>query len=68
MREHDEQRAYITRAYTTPGGPHGAFTLVELLVVIAILVLLMAILLPVIHRSRKQAAALTCQSNPPCKD
>jgi len=32
-------------------------------VVIAILVLLMAILLPVIHRVRKQAAAMACQSN-----
>lgn len=46
-----------------PEGRRGAFTLVELLVVIAILVLLMAILLPVIHRSRKQAAAMTCRSN-----
>ncbi len=46
-----------------PESRRGAFTLVELLVVIAILVLLMAVLLPVIHRSRKQAAAITCQSN-----
>jgi prepilin-type N-terminal cleavage/methylation domain-containing protein len=44
-------------------GRRRAFTLVELLVVIAILVLLMAILLPVIHRARKHAAAMTCQSN-----
>jgi prepilin-type N-terminal cleavage/methylation domain-containing protein/prepilin-type processing-associated H-X9-DG protein len=43
--------------------PHRAFTLIELLVVIAILALLMAILLPVTQCVRKQAAALTCQSN-----
>jgi prepilin-type processing-associated H-X9-DG protein len=41
----------------------GAFTLVELLVVISVVVLLVAILLPVVHRVRKQAAAVACQSN-----
>jgi prepilin-type N-terminal cleavage/methylation domain-containing protein len=46
-----------------PEGRRKAFTLVELLVVIAILVLLMSILLPAIHRVRKHAAAMTCQSN-----
>jgi len=47
----------------TPKGRYRAFTLVELLVVMAILVLLMAILLPVTHRSRKHAAAMTCQAH-----
>ena len=41
----------------------GAFTLIELLVVIAIIGLLMAISLPVLHRVRKQARTVVCQSN-----
>jgi len=39
------------------------FTLIELLVVIAILVLLIAILLPVLGRVKRQARAVVCQSN-----
>jgi len=40
-----------------------AFTLIELLVVIAIISLLMAVSLPVLHRIRKQARTVACQSN-----
>lgn len=40
-----------------------AFTLVELLVVISIISLLMAILIPVLGRVRKQAKAIVCRSN-----
>ncbi len=40
-----------------------AFTLIKLLVVIAVVALLMAILIPTLHRARNQARGAVCQSN-----
>jgi len=44
------------------GRKNKGFTLVELLVVIAIIALLMAILMPVLHRARGEAHELVCMS------
>ena len=48
---------------TRTGGQGRGFTLIELLVVIAVIAVLMAVLLPVLGRVRKQAKSVVCQSN-----
>ncbi len=51
------------RRFQHPAGGRGrAFTLIELLVVISILTFLMALLLPVVHRARKQAQGVVCMA------
>jgi prepilin-type N-terminal cleavage/methylation domain-containing protein len=44
-------------------GSRKAFTLIELLVVIAIIAILLAILMPALHRVREQGKRIVCQSN-----
>jgi len=44
------------------GRKRSGFTLIELLVVISIITMLMAMLLPVVHRVRKQAQSVACMA------
>jgi len=50
---------YVRKHHTELAG----FTLIELLVVISVMTLLMALLLPVLGRVRRQGRALACRSN-----
>jgi prepilin-type N-terminal cleavage/methylation domain-containing protein len=54
----DCQKSHRGRRDQEPG-----FTLIELLVVISVIAVLMAILMPVLGRVRKQARAIACQAN-----
>src|SRR4051812_22879054 len=44
-------------------GLHSAFTLIELIVVIGIIAILLALLLPTMHRVRQHARVVACASN-----
>jgi prepilin-type N-terminal cleavage/methylation domain-containing protein len=55
-------RNTLRSVHVGPDERRKAFTLIELLVVISIIVMRVALLLPVIHKARKQAQAVVCQT------
>jgi len=57
---HDRKRTYLTQRHTRN---RRGFTLLEVLVVVACIVMLVAILLPTLRRTREQARRAACQSN-----
>ncbi len=62
-RSHRSQRSHTTYRSKSTMPPIQAFTLVELMVVIAILLVLIALAMPVLQRSRRQAMAVESASN-----
>jgi len=57
----DSEATQVINRKSSMANPDG-FTLIELLVVISVIAVLLAILLPTLHRVRKQARAVACQA------